>query len=347
MSYNMPVTNYQQPLFGNGGNSNVALQLLLQMVQQAQGGRDQARQANESRYNDILSLLGNNRQRSLDSLDNLSGQQVADANQNYDNMRHELLGKLPYGASRQIPVETATQRERDAAVNRIKDTQLQNRNAADLGFTDRATGVMERRTDAYPQNNDISGMVTQLAGLLGNGGGGFGGGFGGNGQQPNYPGRLPMMNANGGAQYVPQANNNRAANPNDAGTNTEGARRAAMIALHNAIQGPTVGATGQLDVETALNKLIAGGWAQQNPAASQGGFVPAQLSQYEAQYKPIDSGFSSPPPQPQQPTYGPGQNPTYQARFTDPKRRRALYFQSPQYQASTWAAQNGFAGQGG
>jgi hypothetical protein len=59
-----PVAGYGQGQKRSAvGGGNSGLQLLLSLINQQQGGFDEAKQANESRYNDILELFGNNRAR--------------------------------------------------------------------------------------------------------------------------------------------------------------------------------------------------------------------------------------------------------------------------------------------
>ena len=175
------------------------IDLLLQLVQQQQGGFNEAKQANESRYLDILQLLGSTRGRTLDALKQFGDSLINDTNQNYDNKRHELITDLAdrglSGSTARIGVETGVQRERDAALNRIKDMLIQDRTNADLGFTDRAAGVMERREDPYPQGGDSTALIGQLAGLIASGGGLNGGSLGGGGHQQLPSKRLPLLQA--------------------------------------------------------------------------------------------------------------------------------------------------------
>lgn len=286
MAYTLPLVSPTANAFG-GGNAQL-LQTILQLVGQSSGGRAEARQANESRYNDILKLFGDNRQRALDSLDSISGQQVADANKTYGDMRGNLIADLANrglsGSTKRIAVESMTQREKDAAVNRIKDTLVQNRNAADQGFTDRATGVMERRTDAYPAPTDISSIIGQLGPLLGGAGGGgvnalaqllggggafgssTGGGFGG-GQQAihnNAPGQVlppavPDAPGNVANRRIAMANQvqNSAAN--------EQQRRNALASLHTADH--VGGLSNAAPLQSLLDYMQANGLANWNPAA--------------------------------------------------------------------------------
>lgn len=352
MAFTLPLAGFGQSALG-GGNSQ-ALQMILQLIGQANGGRAEARQANESRYNDILGLLADGRARNLDSLDSMSGQQVADANTAYDNKRKNLIADLAdrglSGSTKRIAVESMTQRERDAAVNRIKDTLVQNRNAADTGYTDRATGVMERRTDSYPDQTNISGIIQQLGPLLSGAGGGnalaqllsgsplsssAGGGFGG-GQQAihnNAPGPVlppvtPEAPGNVANRRIAMANQtqNSAAN--------EQQRRDALAALHDANSVP--GISGVAPLQTLLAYMQHAGLANwnPNPGTPQIGFgrVPyVQPHESPAQYFPSGGSNSQQAPA----GYASGKNqgylPGYLARIG---MDRQAYLNSPEYQQS-------------
>lgn len=345
MAYTLPMANYNQSALG-GGNGNL-LQLLLQLVGQSNGGRDEARQANESRYQDTLKLLADARARGLDSLDSMSGQQVADANKAYDDKRKNLIADLADrglgGSTKRIAVESMTQRERDAAVNRIKDTLLQNRNATDLGFTDRAAGVMERRTDAYPAPTDIGALIARLGPLLSGAGGGnalaqllsgsplassTGGGAGG-GQQAIQNNAPPVVNAPA-APYAPGTavnQRNAIANQSQDAATAELRRRAALAALHTADhQG---GLSNAAPLESLLNYMQSAGLANWNP--SQGtpqigfGRVPYQQPSYfPNSYGGGGASYSRPQPSAQY-----GNNYLQQV-----KADRQAYLNSPEYQQS-------------
>ncbi len=352
MAFTLPVPNYGQSALG-GGNGQL-LQTILQLIGQANGGRQEARQANESRYADILKLFGDNRQRTLDSLDSMSGQQVADANKAYDDKRKNLIADLAdrglSGSTKRIAVESMTQRERDAAVNRIKDTMLQNRNAADLGFTDRATGVMERRTDSYPDPTNISAIIGQLGPLLSGAGGSnalaqllggplassTGGGYGG-GQQAIHNNTPGPVNTAPPAPYAPGTavnQRNAAANQDQNAATAELKRRAALAALHTADhQG---GLSNAAPEQALLDYMQANGLANWNPGQGtpQIGFgrVPyMQPHESPAQY------FPSGPSNQQAPVgygYATGKNPAYQARLASYTADRQSYMNTPGYRQS-------------
>jgi hypothetical protein len=260
----LPVPGYavRSPYMTQGTNP---LQLLLSLVGQQQQGQNEAKQANESRYDDILNLFGLTRGRVMGNLSQLGNQEISDANKAYDDQRNNMLTDLANrglsGSTKRIAVEDANQRERSAAVNRIQDSLLQNLSNADERFTDKATGVMERRSDPYPNTGDIGGIISQLVGA-------FPGALGGasQGPQPHYYfGQGP-----GPAGGTPQSptdtvNAQRAAKQasQDASAN-DAARQNAMTALTNAMGKG--GIEGEDATRNALAYLQQNGWASQNPA---------------------------------------------------------------------------------
>lgn len=175
--YTLPAGNLRKTTFANSADN--PLKLLLDMIQQQQSGYNEARQANESRYLDILDLLGGARTRSLDALKQFGQSLINDTNKTYTDKRNSLISDLAdrglAASTQRIPVELATQRERDAALNRIQDMLIQDRLKADESYTDKATGVMERRSDPYPDTSQSTAAIAQLASLFGSGALGTGG----------------------------------------------------------------------------------------------------------------------------------------------------------------------------
>lgn len=291
----LPIPGYSQPgFFGQLGGGNQALNLLLALVQQQQGAQNEARQANESRYQDILKLFGDNRQRDLSSLDTFGQSLIDDANKTYTDKRNNLITDLAErglsGSTKRIAVEDATQREKDATVNRIKDMISQERRQDDLGFTDRAAGVMERRSDPYPNAGNLAGLVSQLSNVAA--------GQGGGGPIP-QPGNLnATVSPTGQAvamsptdQVIAQRAAKKASQDASA---AEQARLNAMGVLTNAMH--TGGIEGEDRTRQALAMLQQNGWATQN--YNQG--VPTINFGRTPQpsYVPPAAGYSRPPAPP-------------------------------------------------
>lgn len=189
------------PPYGGGINQiPPQLQFLLEFLKQGQKSQDQARQANESRYQDILKLFGDTRGRVLGGLNDLGTSQINDANRNWDLQRANQLADLAErglgGSTARAGVESGVQRERNAEINRIRDAINQQVVAADERFADKAGNVMENRTDAYPDLSWLTGAAGQLGQLPGNI-------FGQLFQQPQYPGvpQQPGVNPPGAPLY--------------------------------------------------------------------------------------------------------------------------------------------------
>lgn len=287
----LPVAGYGRRL--TPGSNNQLLQTLLTLLGQENAGYEEARQANETRYQDILEMFGANRERTMNALADFGQSLVDDTNRNYDDKRNELLTDLAdrglSGSTKRIGVEMATQRERDAAVNRIKDMLTENRTQADLGFTDRATGVMERRSDPYPEANmNSSALLAQVAGLLAGGGGGvlggLTGGLGGSGNAvraatPYYHGRAATP------QGTPYINDFRGMQQDSA--EQDRTRRTDMLRLYTATRkGGVEGADAE---NAALQHAIVNGTGEFNPGMV-GRAVLSQMppAQYSTQYSPAE-----------------------------------------------------------
>src|SRR3954463_11561275 len=109
MAYTLPSPGYSNPLSGLGGSGGGLLQLILSLVGQAQGGFNEAKQANESRYNDILGLLGDNRKRTMDSLNGFGQSMIDDENRTSKDRRNNLIADLAdrglSGSTKRIAVE--------------------------------------------------------------------------------------------------------------------------------------------------------------------------------------------------------------------------------------------------
>lgn len=268
----LPIAGYGQQLVPGaaGGNNNaLGLKLLLALLNEQQGSYNEAKQANESRYQDILKLFGDNRQRTLGDLADFGTSLVNDANRSYDDKRTELLTSLAdrglSNSTARIGVETGIKRERDAALNRIKDMLIQDRTQADLGFTDRAAGVMERRDDPYPNGGTSASLLGQLVGALA--GGSLGGGGGGSSTGPITPEyrqqqALRTMQRTG---QIPQPQVTQPAFNTNGLTQDELQRRRNMLGLYLA-ESPNNGTYVGDKEKAALSQLLMSGQSQFNPA---------------------------------------------------------------------------------
>lgn len=175
---------------------------------------DQAKQANEARYQDILGGYQQRYQRGMDMLSGLGQQQARDINELYDQQAgqqsQDLIGRGLGNSTVMQTMQTGNNRERNADLARLNDQVRQQALQADSGLSADELQFMERRNDQYPDY----GLMAQLAQGMGAagygaGGGSGGGGFGGGGgylspQQLGYqiPGQAygyPMMPMYGGS----------------------------------------------------------------------------------------------------------------------------------------------------
>lgn len=169
--------------------------------------QNQARQANESRYADILQLLGINRNDVLGDINSWGESQIQDANQRYKEQEARGVADAysrGFGGSPSVMNAARNQanRSRDAEINRIRDNQIAQRASASERLTGNIAGVMERRNDVPPDLNQLIGLqqgLGQAGPLLGSPyprsvAGTPGGGWGSQPGQVGLPGpRDPMQ----------------------------------------------------------------------------------------------------------------------------------------------------------
>lgn len=136
----------QQKAAAQGASSLTAL------VNQYNQAYAAAKAANEQRYNEMLGIA-----------DRTTGQRMADVRSAYGERQADAmqqLARLGMGNTTVAPtMQMGIQREQESALNRVAD-ELQGTRL----------GIMERRTDEYPENN----VILALAQALGQGGGAAG-----------------------------------------------------------------------------------------------------------------------------------------------------------------------------
>lgn len=125
-----------------------------------------ARQANETRYQDILKLLGGTRNDVLADVNQFGESIVNDTNENFDRARNNALADLAArglsGSTIRAGIEDSNAKQRSAAQTRNQDAILENRSAANERTMNNITGVMERRTDVGPDANQLINLAMQL-----------------------------------------------------------------------------------------------------------------------------------------------------------------------------------------
>lgn len=217
---------------------------------------DQAKQANEARYQDILGGYQQRYQRGMDMLSGLGQQQARDINELYDQQAgqqsQDLIGRGLGNSTVMQTMQTGNNRERNADLQRLNDSVRQQAMQTDSGLSGDELQFMERRNDQYPDYN-LMASLAQGMGAAGYGaGGGFGGGGGGGYLSPQQLGYQIPSQAYG---YPMQpmygyGGSNSQAGRSDAAMATRRAQRAATVAGRQAGGGATMGDIG--DLETAL-----------------------------------------------------------------------------------------------
>jgi hypothetical protein len=77
----------------------------------------------------------------------------------------ELAERGMSGSTQRGGISSNIAQNRNSEINRIRDQINQQVMGADERFTDKATGVMERRTDSYPDLSWLTGAAGQMGGL--------------------------------------------------------------------------------------------------------------------------------------------------------------------------------------
>jgi len=146
------------------------LQQLMGLMGSTQGQYNEARAANEERYNTILDRDLDTRNRLLDYLKNFGDSQVADTNQAFDNNLQDSLAQLSnagmLGSTVQSAVRARNTKERTDALRRVKDALAQNMVNVDERASNRLSDFQERRQDPYPDNTNLNSMASQIMQLM-------------------------------------------------------------------------------------------------------------------------------------------------------------------------------------
>jgi len=124
------------------------------MIDQYNQAYGEAKAANEQRYQQMLGIA-----------DQTTGQRMADIRGDYGQQSSDVMQRLARLGLANTTIAPTMQmginREKHASLNRAADQMQQTK-----------LGIMERRTDEYPQSD----IILKLAGMLGQGGGGAGAG---------------------------------------------------------------------------------------------------------------------------------------------------------------------------
>lgn len=137
-------------------------------MQIAAGAWGAARQANESRYRDILGGYQQRYNSAVGDLDKLAGSSREDLNRNYDNLLESNLTDLSSRGLANTTVRqsmrTSNTRERGQASNRLEAMLAQQRLGIAGQFSKQMLDFMERRNDGFPDPAAIARMGQQYGG---------------------------------------------------------------------------------------------------------------------------------------------------------------------------------------
>ena len=156
-----------------------------QLVNSYQDALNSANAANEQRYNDILSGYDSLHNRAMGAISQQGRQAASDIQENYRQVganNYNRLVQRGFGNSSLVgSSQLGIAREQNRDMNRLRESLARQQVAADVGITQGKMGVMERRNDVGPDQNQLL-NVMQALGQSGygqqpyQGGGGYGGG---------------------------------------------------------------------------------------------------------------------------------------------------------------------------
>lgn len=116
-----------------------------------------ARDANETRYQDILRQYQQRYTRSMEMLDGAGAQQTKDIDAQFQGLAsrtgQDMVSRGLAGTTVGPSMQAGVERERAGAQGRLQESLTNQRLQTDANLTQDQLGFMERRTDAYPDAN--------------------------------------------------------------------------------------------------------------------------------------------------------------------------------------------------
>lgn len=238
------------------------LGMLMGILNQANQGYEDARNANQERYNTILDRDLATRNRLLDYLKTYGDSAISDTNRDWNNNLQNSLASLSgagmLGSTVRSSVEARNQRERQDALRRVKDDLLRNTLATDERASNRLSDFQERVTDTYPNNSNTNAMAAKILQLMAENGELLGNNrvlTGGTTAPGAVRGTMQPAYARPNLQQLRQS---------DSATQAELDRRRAMAGLFSAMH-PALG-TAQDPINQQLYASILSGVGQWNPS---------------------------------------------------------------------------------
>jgi len=136
------------------------------VMDQYQAAVNKANQANETRYQDILRGYDDLAARTRADLAAAGQSTMADINRTYSgtssNMYQQLVNRGLANSSIPATMQMGIDRSRAESVARANELAANSRVNADMSITQGKLGVMERRTDAGPDPNQIMELYRRL-----------------------------------------------------------------------------------------------------------------------------------------------------------------------------------------
>jgi hypothetical protein len=153
------------------------------LLEMWQSGHDQAKSANENRYQEILGNLTSTRDRNMALLNGVGEQQGKDLRDDYRKLEtrggQNLISAGLGNTTAVGNMKSGVLREQKDAENRLQAGLNRERIGYDERFNTAIAGFQERRTDSYPDLGTFANAMSQLGNYYGGPRGGSGGGGGG------------------------------------------------------------------------------------------------------------------------------------------------------------------------
>lgn len=153
---------------GGGGLTNPGL--IAALLEDYQRANREGREANESRYNDLINFLNQRYQRGIDNLAGAGEQALSDVDRDYERMAagadQDLINRGLRNSTVRASVQRGHQDDRQANRRRVQEDVRKERLQTDAVLSGDVLSAMERRTDEYPDQN----LITQLTLALGGAG---------------------------------------------------------------------------------------------------------------------------------------------------------------------------------
>ena len=166
MGYNEMMDSFNGTINMGGGRPQGASPAVAAIAGGYQSAYDEAKTANESRYQDIKGGYQGVYDRTMAGLDERSGQARQDITDDYRKTgaatQQRMTGRGLYNTSAATSMAASNERERSAALNRQGDSDLDRRIGYDVGLTGDKLSFMERREDEYPDQQMLVGLADAI-----------------------------------------------------------------------------------------------------------------------------------------------------------------------------------------